>query len=208
MRTRISFWFHEIASEGGNMGKIIEIRWHGRAGQGVVTAGELLAEAAMEEGKYFQAFPDYGPERMGAPIKSYTRISDGPIEIHHQILNPEVVVVVNPNLIGVVDLTEGLTEDGILIVNTPESPTEIRKRLGLKSGKVATLDATRIALDTLKRDIPSTLMLGAVAKATGLVSLDSLIRRTEERLGEKLSKEVVEANVTALKRAYEEVIEG
>ncbi len=187
------------------MGKIIEIRWHGRGGQGVVTAGELLAEAAMEEGKYFQAFPDYGPERMGAPIKSYTRISDEPIEIHHQILNPDVVIVVNPNLIGVVNLTEGLKEDGTLIVNTTESPAEIRKRMGFKGGKVATLDATRIALDTLKRDIPSTLMLGAVTKVTGLVSLDSVIRRTEERLGEKLSKEVVEANLTAIKRAYEEV---
>ena len=190
------------------MGKIIEIRWHGRAGQGVVTAGELLAEAAMEEGKYFQAFPDYGPERMGAPIKSYTRISDEPIEIHHQIMNPDVVIVVNPNLIGVVNLTEGLKEDGTLIVNTTESPAEIRKRMGFKGGKVATLDATRIALDTLKRDIPSTLMLGAVAKVTGLVSLDSIARRTEERLGEKLSKELVEANLTALKRAYEEVKEG
>jgi len=188
------------------MGKLTEIRWHGRAGQGVVTAGELLAEAAMEEGKYFQAFPDYGPERMGAPIKSYTRISDGPIEVHHQILNPDVIVVVNPTLIGVIDLTEGLKEDGIAIINTSDSPEEVRKKLGLKGGRVATLDATRIAMDTLGRDIPSTLMLGAVAKVTGLVSLDSLIRCTRERLGEKLRPEMVEANVTALKRAYEEVV--
>jgi len=188
------------------MAKLIEIRWHGRAGQGVVTAGELLAEAAMEEGKYFQAFPDYGPERMGAPIKSYTRISDEPIEVHHQILNPDVIVVVNPTLIGVIDLTEGLKEDGIAIINTSDSPAEARKKLGLKGGKVATLDATRIAMDTLGRDIPSTLMLGAVAKVTGLVSLDSIIRRTRERLGEKLRAEMVEANVTALKRAYEEVV--
>ena len=187
------------------MGKLTEIRWHGRAGQGVVTAGELLAETAMEEGKYFQSFPDYGPERMGAPIKSYTRISDVPIEVHHQILYPDVIVVVNPNLIGVVDLTEGLKEDGIAIINTPDSPAEVRQKLGLKSGKVATLDATGIAMDTLKRDIPSTLMLGAVAKVTGLVSLDSVIHVAKERLGEKLRAEVVEANVTALKRAYEEV---
>jgi len=187
------------------MGKLTEIRWHGRAGQGVVTAGELLAEAAMEEGKYFQAFPDYGPERMGAPIKSYTRISDGPIEVHHQILYPDVIIVVNPNLIGVVSLTEGLKEDGTAIINTPDAPAEIRKKLGIKGGKVYTLDATRVALDTLGRDIPSTLMLGALAKATGLVSLDSVIQVTKERLGEKLRAEVVEANLTALKRAYEEV---
>ncbi len=187
------------------MGKLTEIRWHGRAGQGVVTAGELLAEAAMEEGKYFQAFPDYGPERMGAPIKSYTRISDGPIEVHHQILYPDVIIVVNPNLIGAVNLTEGLKEDGMAIINTPDSPAEVRQKLGLKGGKVATLDATGIAMDTLKRDIPSTLMLGAVAKVTGLVSLDSVVHLTKERLGEKLRPEVVEANVVALKRAYEEV---
>jgi len=114
------------------MSKCMEIRWHGRAGQGVVTAGELLAEAALEEGKYFQAFPDYGPERMGAPVKSYTRISDEPIEIHYQILTPEVVVVVNPNLLGVVDVTEGLAKDGVLIINTPESPGDIRKKLGFE----------------------------------------------------------------------------
>jgi len=187
------------------MGTLTEIRWHGRAGQGVVTAGELLAEAAMEEGKYFQSFPDYGPERMGAPIKSYTRISDGPIEVHHQILYPDVIVVVNPNLIGVVNLTEGLKEDGVAIINTPDSLAEAREKLGLKGGKVATLDATGIAMDTLKRDIPSTLMLGAVAKVTDLVSLDSVVRRAKELLGEKLRPEVVEANVVALKRAYEEV---
>ena len=187
------------------MGTLTEIRWHGRAGQGVVTAGELLAEAAMEEGKYFQAFPDYGPERMGAPIKSYTRISDEPIEVHHQILYPDVIVVVNPNLIGVVNLTEGLKEDGIAIINTPDSPAEVREKLGLKGGQVATLDATGIAMDTLKRDIPSTLMLGAVVKVTDLVSLDSVVRRAKELLGEKLRPEVVEANVVALKRAYEEV---
>jgi pyruvate ferredoxin oxidoreductase gamma subunit len=189
------------------MAKLTEIRWHGRAGQGVVTAGELLAEAAMEEGKYFQSFPDYGPERMGAPIKSYTRISDGPIEVHHQILHPDVIVVVNPNLIGVLNLAEGLKEDGIAIINTPDSPADVRKKLGVKGVRVFTLDATCIALDTLGRDIPSTLMLGAVAKATGLVSLDSLIHCAKERLGTKLRADVVEANVTALKRAYEEVQE-
>ncbi len=188
------------------MGKLTEIRWHGRAGQGVVTAGELLAEAAMWEGKYFQSFPDYGPERMGAPIKSYTRISDGPIEVHHQILNPDVIIVVNPNLIGAVNLTEGLKEDGTAIVNTPDSPAEVRKKLGLKGGKVATLDATGIAMDTLRRDIPSTLMLGAVAKVTGLVSLDSVVHCAKERLGTKLRAEVVDANVVAVKRAYEEVV--
>lgn len=188
------------------MEKLIEIRWHGRAGQGVVTAGELLAETAMEEGKYFQSFPDYGPERMGAPVKSYTRISDTPIELHCQILEPDIVVVVNPNLIGVVNLTEGLAEGGYVLVNTPLAPAEIRKELGLsgKAVKVWAVDATSIGMDTLGRDIPSTIMLGSFARATGLVKLDSLIHLVREKLGEKLQKHVVEGNVTGIKRAYEE----
>jgi pyruvate ferredoxin oxidoreductase gamma subunit len=192
------------------MEKPIEIRWHGRAGQGVVTAGELLAEAAMEEGKYFQAFPDYGPERMGAPVKSYTRISDQPIELHCQILTPDVVVVVNPNLIGVVDLTEGLADGGTVLINTSLSPAEIRERLGLvgRPVKVWAVDATRIGMETLGRDIPSTIMLGALARATGLVRLESLIELVRTKLGEKLQQRVVEANIAGLRRAYEEVQEG
>lgn len=192
------------------MAKLTEIRWHGRAGQGIVTASELLAEAALKDDKYFQAFPEYGPERMGAPIKAYTRISDEPIELHCQILNPEVVVVVNPNLLGVVDVTEGLAEDGILIVNTPETPEQIRTRLGLKNNriKVFTVDATRIALETIKRDIPATLMLGAIIRATGLVSLEKTLHLVQEKLGAKLRAEVVENNLKALRRAYEEVKEG
>ncbi|MBC7232451.1 MAG: 2-oxoacid:acceptor oxidoreductase family protein [Chloroflexi bacterium] len=191
------------------MAKLTEIRWHGRAGQGIVTASELLAEAALKDDKYFQAFPEYGPERMGAPIKAYTRISDEPIELHCHILNPEVVVVVNPNLLGVVDVTEGLAEDGVLIVNTSETPQQIRARLGLKNNKkVFTVDATRIALETIKRDIPATLMLGAIIRATGLVSLDKTLHLVQEKLGAKLRAEVVENNLKALRRAYEEVKEG
>ncbi|MCG2767458.1 MAG: 2-oxoacid:acceptor oxidoreductase family protein [Chloroflexota bacterium] len=190
------------------MSKCTEIRWHGRAGQGVVTAGELLAEAALEEGKYFQAFPDYGPERMGAPVKSYTRISDEPIEIHYQILTPEVVVVVNPNLLGVVDVTEGLAKDGVLIVNTPESPGDIRTKLDFEGGRVFTVDATAIAMEALGRDIPSTMMLGVVAKATGIVKLDSLKHLVREKLGAKLRSEIVEANITSLQRVYDDVKEG
>lgn len=192
------------------MGKLTEIRWHGRAGQGIVTASELLAEAALKQGKYFQAFPEYGPERMGAPIKAYTRIGDEPVEIHYQILNPEVVVVVNPNLLGVVDVTEGLSKGGIVIVNSPETPEQVRARLGLadKEARVFTVDATRIALETIRRDIPATLMLGAIIRATGLVKLENTLHLVEEKLGAKLRSEVVQSNVKALQRAYEEVKEG
>lgn len=192
------------------MSKLTEIRWHGRAGQGIVTASELLAEAALKEGKYFQAFPEYGPERMGAPIKAYTRISDEPVEIHYQILNPEVVVVVNPNLLGVVDVAEGLSKDGIVIVNTPDTPEQIRTLLGLVDPKVRifAVDATRIALETIGRDIPATLMIGAIIRATGLVELHNTLHLVEEKLGAKLRGEVVQSNLKALQRAYEEVKEG
>lgn len=192
------------------MGKLTEIRWHGRAGQGIVTAGELLAESALKHDMYFQAFPDYGPERMGAPIKSYTRISDEPIDVHYQILNPEIVVVVNPNLLGVENVTEGLVENGILIVNSPESPANIRALVGLENSKIKvfTVDATGIALEALKRDIPATIMLGAIVRASGVVDLHDAVEVVKEKLGEKLRGEVVDANVKALHRAYDEVKEG
>jgi pyruvate ferredoxin oxidoreductase gamma subunit len=192
------------------LAKLTEIRWHGRAGQGIVTASELLAEAALKENKYFQAFPEYGPERMGAPIKAYTRVSDEPIEIHYQILNPEVVVVVNPNLLGVVDVLEGISPNGVLVVNTTETPAQIRQRLKIKNDqvKVFAVDATKIALETIRRDIPATLMLGAVIRATGLVDLKHTLELVQEKLGAKLRAEIVESNKTALRRAYEEVQEG
>jgi len=190
------------------MSGLTEIRWHGRAGQGVVTAGEVLAEAALEEGKYFQAFPDYGPERMGAPIRSFTRISDRPIDLHCQIQAPDVVVIVDPTIIGVVAVTEGLKPEGVVVVNSSESPAVLRKKLKLTGGKVFSLDATRVALDTIGRGIPNTPMLGALVKATGLVKLESVITLTRERLGEKLRADVVEANVKAIERAYNEVVSG
>lgn len=190
------------------MSQMYEIRWHGRAGQGVVTAGELLGEACMETGKYFQAFPEYGAERMGAPIKAYTRVSDEPIEIHAPILEPDMVVVVNPNLIGIVDLTEGLKPDGTIVINTPEDPATIRKRLGFYTGKVWCVDATKIAMEELKRDIPSTMLIAVIARASGIVDLEAVIHLTRESLSGRLRPEVVEANVRALRRAYEECVEG
>ena len=190
------------------MSLMTEIRWHGRAGQGVVTAGELLAEVAMQEGKFFQSFPEYGAERMGAPIKSYTRISDEPIELHCPILEPEMVIVVNSNLLGVVDLTEGLGPDGTIIINTDDSPAAIRERLDFEGGKVWCVDASKIAMEELRRDIPSTMMLAVVARATGIITLDDAKEVTRHVLGKRLRPEVVEANVRALQRAYDECVEG
>lgn len=190
------------------MSQLTEIRWHGRAGQGVVTAGELLAESAMEDGKYFQAFPEYGSERMGAPIKAYTRISDQPVELHCPILEPDIVMVVNDNLIGIVDLTEGLKPNGKLILNTTQTPEWVRKRLNFHSGEVWCVAASGIAMEEIKRDIPSTMMLAVLAKATSLVSLEPVRKLVRESLGTRLRPEVVEANMRALQRAYDECVKG
>ncbi len=190
------------------MSQMLEIRWHGRAGQGVVTAGELLGESTMEAGMFFQAFPEYGAERMGAPIKAYTRLSSEEIEIHSPILEPDMVIVVNPNLIGVVDITEGVKEEGTLIVNTSQSPEALRKRLGFQGGQVWCVDATRIAIEEFRRDIPSTLILGVVAKASELVDLEAIVETTRETLGGKLRPEIVDANVRAIERAFEECTQG
>jgi len=191
------------------MDKVTEIRWHGRGGQGAVTAGELLAETALHEGKFFQAFPDYGPERMGAPIRAYTRISPRPIRQHSQITNPDLVVLLDPTLIGVVDITEGLKEEGALVVNTGESPEELRRTLKYDKGTVYTVDATRIALDTIGRNFPNTPMLGAVLRAREVVDRGSLLKELRRRFSTRgIGKKVIEANVAAVERAFSEAKQG
>lgn len=190
------------------MKELTEIRWHGRGGQGAVTASEILAEAALEEGKYFQAFPDYGPERMGAPIRAYTRISTSPIRQHCQITAPDAVVVLDPTLIGIVDFTEGIKEDGVLVVNTTISPGALRKKLGLDSGRVFTVDATRIAIDTIGRNIPNTPIIGALIRATNAVGKENVREEIKRRMGSKTGKKMAQANIDAFERAYNEVKEG
>ncbi len=190
------------------MRELTEIRWHGRGGQGVVTAGKLLAETAMVAGQYFQAFPDYGPERMGAPIRAYTRLSPKPITIHSQIEEPDVVLVLDPTLLGTVPVTEGLKEDGILLVNTSMSPAEVRRMTGFKTGKVFTVDASHIAIEEMGREITNTPMLGAFARATGLFDVEELSEQLRAWFGKRITQEMVEANVRALRRAAEEIKEG
>jgi pyruvate ferredoxin oxidoreductase gamma subunit len=191
------------------MSKLTEIRWHGRGGQGVVTAGKLLAETALGTGQYFQAFPDYGPERMGAPIKAYTRLSPEPINLHCQIEEPDIVLVLDPTLLGTVPVTEGLEEGGVLLVNTPKSPAEIRKMTGFKTGKVFTVDASHIAIEEIGREITNTPMIGALAKATGLFEIDDLVVQTRKRFTKLMMKEdIIDANERAMRRATEEVQEG
>jgi pyruvate ferredoxin oxidoreductase gamma subunit len=190
------------------MAQLTEIRWHGRGGQGVVTAGELLAETALDTGHYFQAFPDYGPERMGAPIRAFTRLSSDPITIHSQVEEPDVVLVLDPTLLGAVAVTEGLKEDGVLVVNSAMSPAEVREQLDFHAGKVFTVDASHIAIEEMGREITNTPMLGAFAAATGLVTVDALAHEVRDWFGAKLSQHAVDANVRALRRAAEEVEEG
>jgi pyruvate ferredoxin oxidoreductase gamma subunit len=190
------------------MADLIEIRWHGRGGQGVVTAGKLLAETAMGAGQYFQAFPDYGPERMGAPIRAFTRLSREPITIHSQIEEPDVVLVLDPTLLGTVGVAEGLKEEGTLLVNTSVSAAEVRKVTGFKTGKVFVVDASHIAIEEMGREITNTPMLGAFARATGIFQIDDLAEQLRAWFGKKISAEAIESNIRALKRAAEEVQEG
>ncbi|MBN2515680.1 MAG: pyruvate ferredoxin oxidoreductase subunit gamma [Deltaproteobacteria bacterium] len=178
---------------------MIEIRWHGRGGQGAVTSIEMLALAAIEEGKYAQGFPSFGPERRGAPVAAFNRIDDKRIRVRSAIYNPDVVVVLDPSLVGLVNVLEGLKPDGTLIVNTVKSPDEIKKELNFK-GTVVTVDASHIARKELGVPITNTTMLGAVAKAIKVIKLKSLEGPLKERFGRLAPR-----NINALKRAYKEL---
>ncbi len=186
----------------------LEIRWHGRGGQGAVTAAEILAEAAIEDGKYALAFPEYGAERRGAPVLAFTRIDDKPILEREPILEPNVVVVLDSSLTPEVYM-KGLREDGVIILNTSRSIDEVREHiraLGLKPPKkIALVNATEIALKWLRVPIVNTSMLGALVRVTGAVSLDTLTKIVYERFSSR-STRLGEANVSAVKEAYEKVI--
>ena len=189
------------------MGNLIEIRWHGRGGQGAKTAALLFAEACLGAGKYIQAFPEYGPERTGAPVQSFNRISDEPITIHSSVQAPSVVVILDPTLIGTVDVTKGLPSDGVILVNTKETPDQMRAKLSLNGQKLFVLDASAIYLETIGRDIPNTPMLGALVGATGMVDFESLIVDTKKRMQKKFRNkpEVIDGNILAIRKAYETV---
>jgi len=177
-----------------------EVRWHGRGGQGAWTASELLAKAAIHEGKYIQSFPEFGPERMGAPLRAYTRISDKPINLHCAIYTPDVVVVLDPTLLKTVPVAEGLSEEGILVVNTRENPAEVRGEFNLTRRNVWTVPATDIAVKILGQPITNTAMLGAVARAARIVNLESL----EKAIRERFPPKIAEKNFEVVKEAYRE----
>jgi len=186
------------------MSRFQEIRWHGRGGQGAWTASELLAKAAILEGKYIQSFPEFGPERMGAPMAAYTRISDVPIKLHCSVYNPNVVVILDPTLLKTVKVTQGLAEDGVLVANTRETSSEMRKKLNIKSQKVWTVPATDIAIKILNVPITNTSMLGAATRAASLVNLESI----EKVIRERFQQALAERNIAVIKEAYKEARMG
>lgn len=185
----------------------MEIRWHGRGGQGAKTAALLLADVAFKTGKYVQGFPEYGPERMGAPITAYNRISDEVIRVHSNIYDPKYVVVVDETLLEAVDVTNGLKEDGAIIINTPKSVDEVLPHLKGYKGKVYTLDARKISMETLGANFPNSPMLAACVAVTKVMEKEAFLTEMEASYKHKFAKkpEVIEGNMAALKLAFEEV---
>ena len=189
------------------MANVVEIRWHARGGQGAKTACILLAEAAFNTGKYVQGFPEYGPERMGAPIAAYNRISDEKIRVHSNIYEPDFAVVLDETLIEGVDLTAGLKDSGAIIVNTSRTPDEVRSELGGYKGKVCTIDARAISEACIGRYFPNTPMLAAIVKVSGVMTDEVFIEGMETSLQHKFGDKphVIEGNMKAFKRAISEV---
>jgi len=183
------------------MKSVLEFRWHGRGGQGAWTASELLARTALAEGKFIQSFPEFGPERMGAPVTAFTRISTEPIRIHCAIYNPDVVVVLDSTLLKTVPVVAGVNRnEDVIVVNSTDSPTKVRENLRVTTGKVWTIPATEIALKVLGSPITNTAMLGAVAKATSVVSMAGI----EKTVKERFRAEIAEKNFAVIRQAYEE----
>jgi pyruvate ferredoxin oxidoreductase gamma subunit len=190
------------------MKDLVEIRWHGRGGQGAKTAALLLADAALASGKYIQAFPEYGPERMGAPVTSFDRISSKPILLHSGVTNPDIVAVLDPTLVDTEDVDEGMRDGGVIIINTDKSPADMRKELKVSGSiKVFTVNASGISKETIGRDIPNTPMLGALVKASGILDFKDMLEDTRKKLEKKFKSkpEVIEGNLKAIERAYNEV---
>ena len=188
---------------------LVEIRWHGRGGQGAKTASLLLADAAFNTGKYIQGFPEYGPERMGAPITAYNRISDKPIRIHSNIYEPDYVVVVDDSLLESVDVTAGLKEDGAIVINTTKDADYLKKALKGYKGKIFTIDARKVSMETLGRYFPNTPMLAAIVKVSKVMDEKDFLEDMQGSFKHKFAKkpEVIEGNMKALEMALNEVKE-
>lgn len=189
------------------MKDLIEIRWHGSGGQGAKTASLLLADAAFNTGKYIQGFPEYGPERMGAPITAYNRISVNPIRVHSNIYEPDYVVVVDDTLLNSVDVTSGLKKDGAIVINTTKTMDEIKPLLEDYEGRVYAIDAHKVSVETLGKYFPNTPMLAAIVKVTQIMPEEDFLKDMEGSFKHKFAKkpEVIEGNMKALKMALQEI---
>lgn len=189
------------------MKKLTEIRWHGRGGQGAKTASLLLADVAFSTGMYIQGFPEYGPERMGAPITAYNRLSDEPLRVHSNIYEPDYVAVVDETLLDAVDVTAGLKPEGAIIINTDKDPKELLPKLKGYKGKVYTIDAKKVSLACIGKNIPNTPMLAAVVRASGVMDEQLFLDNMQASFKHKFATkpEVVDGNMKALKMALEEV---
>jgi pyruvate ferredoxin oxidoreductase gamma subunit len=185
----------------------LEIRWHGRGGQGAKTAATFLAEAAMVAGKHSQGFPEYGPERRGAPVRGYTRISDNPIRRHCGVASPDVVVVLDPSLLDspTAGVTQGTDKETIFLVNTTMSAAEIKAKLNVPGAFFGAVDASGIAKEEFGRPIPNTPMVGALMKAKEIMSLDEICDCLTVKFGKKFSQAMITGNLRAVRRAHEEL---
>ena len=189
------------------MSDLIEIRWHARAGQGAITASKLLAETALLNGKYIQAMPEYGPERTGAPLKAYTRICDVPIEVHNNIVTPSIVVVLDETLLPIVNVTEGIDDNGLILINSTKDVDGIRKELNVPASvNVAVVDASGIAVDTLGRDMPNTPVVGALAHVSKVATVEALKEILVLEFGKKFTQDIIDANLASVDRAAQEVV--
>ena len=189
------------------MSNLTEIRWHGRGGQGAKTAALLLADVAFQTGKYVQGFPEYGPERMGAPITAYNRISDTPIRVHSNIYDPQYVVVVDESLLETVDVTKGLRKDGAILVNTQRTKEEIVPHLKGYEGKLYILDAHKVSMATLGKYFPNTPLLAGIVKVAGIMEEETFLKEMRASFQHKFASkpEVIEGNMNALEMAMKEV---
>lgn len=189
------------------MSDMIEIRWHGRGGQGAKTASQLLADAAFNAGKFVQSFPEYGPERSGAPITAYNRISDERCNVHSNIYEPDYVAVVDETLLNSVDVTSGLKEEGAVIINSDKEPEELRGLLRGYKGRVCTIDARSISMECLGKYFPNTPMLAAVVRVSGCVEKDRFLKDMEESFRHKFARkpQVVEGNLKCLRLSMDRV---
>ena len=191
------------------MERDVEIRWHGRGGQGTVTAAKVFADACLSGGRYVQAFPEYGPERAGAPLRAFTRIGDRELRLHCPVTVPNIVVVVDATLLDSIDVADGAPDDAKFVINSSQDPKSLRAKLKAKpTQKVYTVDATKIAVETIGRPLPNAPLIGTVTKVSGLISIDSALEDVKKSFGKKFSQKIIDGNIEATRRGYEEVHEG